>query len=80
MVLRDAVFESPKHPTATLRLQGLLAPLLHVADMAFPQQLKMSIFKLFGYMWCRARQWLHLRRILRFNLGSRGRRVEHNLC
>jgi hypothetical protein len=38
----------PKRPALT-RLQGLLAPLLHVAEMAFPQQLKTSIFKLFGY-------------------------------
>jgi hypothetical protein len=39
----------PKRQALT-RLQGLLAPLLQVTDMAFPQQLKMSIFRLFGYI------------------------------
>ena len=39
----------PKRQALT-RLQGLLAPLLHVAEMAFPQQLKTSIFKLIGYI------------------------------
>jgi len=39
----------PKRPTLTL-LQGLLAPLLHLAEMAFPQHLKTSIFRLFGYI------------------------------
>jgi len=39
----------PKRQALT-RLQGLLAPLLHVAEMTFPQQLKTSIFRLFGYI------------------------------
>jgi hypothetical protein len=39
----------PKRQGLT-RLQALLAPLLHAAEMAFPQQLKTSIFKLFGYI------------------------------
>ncbi len=39
----------PKRQALT-RLQGLLAPLLHMAEMAFPQQLKTSIFKLIGYI------------------------------
>jgi len=39
----------PKRQALT-RLQGLLAPLLQVAEMAFPQQLKTSIFRLFGYI------------------------------
>jgi len=37
----------PKRQALT-RLQGLLAPWLHVAEMTFPQQLKTSIFRLFG--------------------------------
>ncbi len=37
----------PKRQALT-RLQGLLAPLLQVAEMAFPQQLKTSIFRLIG--------------------------------
>jgi len=39
----------PKRQALT-RLRGLLAPLLHVAEMAFPQQFKTSIFRLFGYI------------------------------
>ncbi len=39
----------PKRQALT-RLQGLLAPLLQVAEMAFPQQLKTSIFRLIGYI------------------------------
>jgi len=35
---------------ALKRLQGLLAPLLEVDEMAFPQQLKTSIFRLIGYI------------------------------
>jgi len=39
----------PKRQALT-RLQGLLAPLLNLAEMAFSQQLKTSIFRLFGYI------------------------------
>jgi len=39
----------PKRQSLTL-LQGLLAPLLQKAEMAFLQQLKTSIFRLFGYI------------------------------
>jgi len=39
----------PKRQALT-RLQGLLALLLHVAEMTLPQQLKTSIFRLFGYI------------------------------
>jgi hypothetical protein len=39
----------PKRQALT-RLQGLLAPLLHLPEMAFSQQLKTSIFRLFGYI------------------------------
>jgi len=39
----------PKRQALT-RLQGLLAPLLDIAEMAFPQQLKTSILRLFGYI------------------------------
>jgi Pyruvate/2-oxoacid:ferredoxin oxidoreductase delta subunit len=38
----------PKRQVLT-RLQELLAPSMHVTQMAFPQQLKTSIFRLFGY-------------------------------
>jgi hypothetical protein len=38
----------PKRQALT-RHQTLLAPLLHVAEMAFPQQSKTSIFRLFEY-------------------------------
>jgi hypothetical protein len=38
----------PKRQGLT-RLQGFLAPWRHMAEMAFPQQLKTSIFRLFGY-------------------------------
>jgi hypothetical protein len=38
----------PKRQALT-RLQELLAPLIRLAEMAFPQQLKTSIFRLFGY-------------------------------
>jgi hypothetical protein len=38
----------PKRQTLT-RLQGLLAPLLHIAEIDLLQQLKTSIFRLFGY-------------------------------
>jgi len=39
----------PKRQGLT-RHQGLLAPLLHLAEMTFPQQLKTSIFRLLGYV------------------------------
>jgi len=39
----------PKRQALT-RHQGLLAPLLHVAKIAFLQQLKTSIFRLLGYL------------------------------
>jgi hypothetical protein len=39
----------PKRQALT-RLQGFLAPLLHIAEMAFLQLLKKSIFRLFGYI------------------------------
>jgi len=39
----------PKRQALTLH-QALLAPLLHVAEMAFLPQLKTSIFRLFGYI------------------------------
>jgi len=39
----------PKRQALT-RHQALLAPLLHVAQIAFPQQLKTSIFRLIGYI------------------------------
>jgi len=39
----------PKRQVLT-RLQGLLGPLLKVVEMAFPQQLKTSIFRLLGYI------------------------------
>jgi hypothetical protein len=42
----------PKRQALT-RLQGLLAPLLHITEMAFLKQLKTSIFRLFGYRPCR---------------------------
>jgi hypothetical protein len=35
---------------ALRRLQGLLAPSLYLAEIAFPQLLKTSIFRLFGYI------------------------------
>jgi len=38
----------PKRQGIT-RLQGLLAPWRHMAEIAFRQQLKTSIFRLFGY-------------------------------
>jgi len=38
----------PKRQALT-RHQAFLAPLLYVAEMAFPPQLKTSIFRLFGY-------------------------------
>jgi hypothetical protein len=38
----------PKRQALT-RHQALLAPLLHVAQLAFPPQLKTSIFRLIGY-------------------------------
>ena len=39
----------PKRQALT-RHQALLAPLLHKAQIAFPQQLKTSIFRLIGYI------------------------------
>ncbi len=39
----------PKRQALT-RLQGLLGPLVKVAEMAFPQQLKTSIFRFLGYI------------------------------
>jgi hypothetical protein len=38
----------PKRQALT-RLQGLLAPLLHVAEMTFPQQIKTSVCNDVGY-------------------------------
>ncbi len=48
----------PKRQALT-RLQVLLAPLLQVAEMAFPQQLKTSIFRLFGYKYAAASVCTH---------------------
>jgi len=47
--LRLEALVTPKRQALT-RYQALLAPLLHVAEMAFPQQLKTSIFRLLGYI------------------------------